>query len=262
MSTTIMNEVSNLLNKMQGITLSEMDHVKLMRRRDTKYVIPAITLPSILNDIKNQYRILEIEEKRMHSYQTLYYDTPMFTMYQAHHNHRLNRYKIRVRKYLTSDDTFLEVKFKNNKGETQKKRIEQSLKKSISDATSIAFLDKNSPYSRHEIEPALENSFHRITLVNKVKPERVTIDLGLMFSNLNGENSMEVPNLSVIEIKRDLEAGNSEIINVLNQRRLKAQGFSKYCMGTALVNKTVRTNLFKEKMRRIGKFEKNMVVNF
>jgi len=258
-----MNKLTDLLNNMQAINLNEMDHVKLMRRRDTKYVIPTIKLPSILNDIKNQYRILEIDKKRIHPYQTLYYDTPMFSMYQAHHNHRLNRYKIRERKYLTSDDTFLEIKFKNNKGETQKKRIKYSFKKTMrDDVRSSAFLYLNSPYSRDEIEPALENSFHRITLVNKVKPERVTIDLGLMFSKSKEEDSLEVPNLVVIEIKRDLDAGNSEIVDVLQERRLKSQGFSKYCMGTALVNKTVRTNLFKAKMRRIGKFEKNMVANF
>ena len=44
-------------------------------------------------------------------------------MYLAHQNGRVIREKIRVRTYVSSGLTFLEVKNKNNKGRTDKKRI-------------------------------------------------------------------------------------------------------------------------------------------
>ena len=45
-------------------------------------------------------------------------------MFHNHHNGKLNRYKIRFRDYINTKNSFLEVKFKTNKGETIKSRQE------------------------------------------------------------------------------------------------------------------------------------------
>ena len=55
---------------------------------------------------------------------TLYFDTPDRQMYAEHQRGRKNRQKIRVRRYESSGVSFLEVKRKNNKGRTDKKRME------------------------------------------------------------------------------------------------------------------------------------------
>ena len=60
--------------------------------------------------------------KLIHDYKSLYYDTEDWKFYLDHHNGRVNRNKIRFREYVGSKLTFLEIKLKNNKGKTIKKR--------------------------------------------------------------------------------------------------------------------------------------------
>ena len=59
----------------------------------------------------------------LYNFGGLYFDTDDYEMYRMHHAGRTVREKIRVRTYLDSLDTFLEVKNKNNHGRTKKKRI-------------------------------------------------------------------------------------------------------------------------------------------
>lgn len=251
MSLAISSDIQCVLNSMNPTSLEAMNHVKLMRRRDTKFVVPTNGLVDILELIKDDYLVLEMGGECMHPYETVYYDTPHFEMYYAHHNRRLNRYKVRARKYVQSGHSFLEVKFKNNKGETVKTRRESAMEIDTHEDNKL-FLDVNSPYGLDQISPALRNQFLRITLVSKHRPERVTLDVGLSFSLPNGENEITLPHTSIIEVKRDLDGGASDIVSALIAKRYKAQGFSKYCMGTVMINNKVRYNLFKQKVRKLG----------
>ena len=116
-------EITTYLNKnFESITLSEMDNVKLMNRTDTKFAFSANYLPEILSRMRNFYKVLEIDNERVHSYRSLYYDTDDRKFYLDHHNQRVNRNKVRFREYVGSKLTYLEIKHKNNKGKTIKKR--------------------------------------------------------------------------------------------------------------------------------------------
>ena len=100
-----------------------MDEVALMERVDDKYTISYEELKNILDNISNEYFCLEIDGKRSFSYQTEYLDTSENILFKNHQNGKLNRYKIRFRDYIESKKTFLEIKFKCNKGVTKKTRI-------------------------------------------------------------------------------------------------------------------------------------------
>lgn len=114
---------NELLQLFQPISLEEMDKVAFMNRVDTKYVFNSMQLKDILQEASKQYRILEVNSVRQHLYDSLYFDTPDYQMYYWHLYKRLNRYKIRFRKYVNSNGlTFLEIKFKDNKEKTYKKR--------------------------------------------------------------------------------------------------------------------------------------------
>ncbi len=98
---------------------------KLMKRTDTKFVFPSILLPAILDNLSPTYRILEVDNNvRLQHYQTLYFDTPDFQLYQQHHNGQRDRFKLRVRSYLNSEINYLEVKKKDNHNVTRKSRVE------------------------------------------------------------------------------------------------------------------------------------------
>jgi len=249
------NLIDELLCQMDTITLEEMDHVRLMRRRDVKYVVPKSVVHNILGKVAAKYRVLDIDGLRMQDYHTRYYDTPSRHMYHQHHNRRLNRYKIRLRKYTNSNLTFLEIKFKNNRGETIKKRICSEKETSISGISSDIFISENSPYSTGEIYPALLNNFKRITLVHKTSPERLTIDVNLSFSGVDIIDFKEFHGLAVIEIKRDRDAKHSDMISQLRREHYQSMGFSKYCIGTAILMPDVKKNLFRQRIRQVQKLE-------
>ena len=117
-----MNEISKITASFSPIKLAEMDNVKLMSRSDTKFAFKFSKLPELLNQMMPFYKVLEINGKFIHDYKSLYFDTDDRKFYLDHHNGRVNRNKVRFREYVGSDLTFLEIKRKNNKGKTIKKR--------------------------------------------------------------------------------------------------------------------------------------------
>jgi hypothetical protein len=107
-------------------------------------------------------------------------------MYYAHHNRKLNRHKMRVRNYLATGESFLEVKFRSNKGRSEKTRIVSENITGHPEKFPEGFISQNSPYSPGELNNKLETSFERITLLNKNQRERITIDQNLSYK-VNGE---------------------------------------------------------------------------
>ncbi len=238
-----------IINNFNSISLDEMNSVKLMNRVDTKFVTTVPRLVRLLEMAQSDYRVQEIEGKRSSSYTTLYYDTPSLEMYMSHHNGCLGRQKVRVRRYLDSGLTFLEVKNKNNHRRTRKKRIAIT-DLGIDGEEKREFLQGLCWYDIDTLQPALRNWFNRITLVNVGKTERVTIDTGLRFENLTCGVERSLQQAVIIELKRD---GNvaSPLLTMLRDLRIQPHGFSKYCIGTALTNPLVKQNRLKEKIHYV-----------
>jgi hypothetical protein len=243
--------IKDIISNYQGISLKDMDAVKLLNRIDTKYILSADLLPHILEQVKPYYRVLDIEDERIFSYNSLYYDTKDNRMYLAHHNGRLNRHKIRFREYVSSKLCFLEIKYKIKGTRTIKHRtMTDTIENSLS-SDSIAYITKHTPFANLSLEPKIHTDFSRMTLVSNELTERVTIDLELMFRQ-NGE-SRDVGNVVIIELKRDGTAGVSNLIDVLNHYGVYPKGFSKYCIGRALLENDLKYNNFKERILTINK---------
>lgn len=244
-------EISEVARLFTPIGLENMNRVKLMNRTDTKYWFHQDLLPEILDAVRKEYFILEIEGKNLLPYSTVYFDTQNDNMYLNHHNGRLNRYKVRRRKYLVSGISFLEVKFKTNKGKTHKSRIATGeLYEDFKDGE-VTFLNDNTPYDAEGLEPVLSNAFSRITLVNKNFKERCTIDLNLQFKA--GFNEQNVENLVIVEIKSERKAEASALTDALKERHIHTSGFSKYCVGRALTDPSLKRNRLKQKLRILEK---------
>jgi hypothetical protein len=239
------------LNKLVPISLAEIDDSKvgLMHRVDTKYLLNTEELSLILESLPSDYKILEVENARISRYETLYFDTEDKQFYLAHHNKRANRFKVRVRWYVENNLFFLEVKEKTNKKITLKKRIQLPFF-----AEDLAQLKGTIPADLLPLEEIrlkaqLKTIFRRITLVNPVLKERVTIDLDLHLKNSETENEMSCDDLVIVELKRDKEnANNSPIIELMKTLHIKEAGFSKYSVGTALIRDDVKKNTFKSRL--------------
>jgi hypothetical protein len=246
--TTNPDDWAALLEDMQTITLAEMEGIRLMDRVDSKYVASTALLPQLLAAMRPSFRVQINDGLRIAHYATQYFDTPDLAMFLMHQNGKLNRQKIRIRSYLDSDLSFLEVKNKNNKGRTHKRRIPAE----GAWAEEEGFLQENSLFDVGQLEPSLANRFYRMTFVNYKATERITIDTQLSFSNYRTGDTRTLNQLMIIELKQDgLQA--SDFRDLLLRFRIKKTGFSKYCMGTALTNSRVKANRFKSQWAKINK---------
>ena len=250
-------ELNSALLQLSPISLKELDRVKLQNRTDTKFVFNANLLPAILTEISAFYSILEIDGKRTNSYKTLYYDTKDLRSYIQHHNGKANRIKVRFRKYIESDLNFLEVKFKNNKGRTIKARTKKNKIETNTSADSKQFIldHSHSFFKGDELTPVLWNNFTRLTLAHKTLNERLTIDLNLGFESFNKDYSKNIDHIIIAEVKQEKASVNSDFIRVIRKRHIRKSSMSKYCVGTALLNKDLKQNNFKERILKINKLK-------
>ena len=245
-----------LWQQMPTITLDEMSAIKLMNRIDTKFVLDDERCLELLQRAVGEYSVQIIDDIRACRYETLYYDTADYDMYRCHHNQQLTRQKIRTRTYVESKITFIEVKNKTNKGRTKKKRIrlpEEYFARVADHAPAAEFLTERANYAPEEVMPALKTSFDRITLVNKARTERLTIDMNLRFENVRGKKGeVGLDGLVIVELKQDGMC-HSPMKDILLDLRVKPMKVSKYMLGTVLSDAEVKRNRYKAKVRLIEK---------
>lgn len=243
------------LDSYEPISLDQMEGSKLMDRIDSKYVTTLVKLDDVLRMASDHYRILYTGGLPVQTYDTLYFDTPDRQMYLMHHNGRLTRTKVRTRTYVNTGESFLEIKRKNNHGRTKKKRIRipgDIFEKPFQDDASNTFLQEKTIYKGSELSPALSTGFKRITLVGKEGGERITIDFELAFHNFRNGADVTLGPAVIMELKR---SGNiqSPMTDILSQLRIHPLRISKYCIGSALTDPSLKQNRFKNKIRNINK---------
>ena len=244
------------LEALAPITLEEMESVKLMNRIDTKYLTDEATLLEILRDAaRTGYRVLVTDGSRIGPYDSVYFDTEGLKMFSDHHNRRLRRQKVRTRAYVNSGDAFLEIKRKNNRGRTKKKRTGipiQELPDFRADADACRYLSDHSDFEAGQLRPTLETLFKRITLVNPARTERITIDTRLCFKNFRTGLETTLQDAVIIELKQDGHAA-SPMKGILLDHRVKPARLSKYCIAVTLTDPSAKSNRFKVKVRLIEK---------
>ncbi len=237
-------EIERITTHFPVVMLDEIRAYALQDRVDTKYLIRLMDLPALLNELSDSCSILEVESHKISGYRTLYLDTPAFTFYHDHHNGKRPRFKIRMREYLSSGQTFLEIKRKENGLRTVKNRVEISQIREYLTPHMQNFLSENYPGEVHSLQPALWNTFDRITLVNNNTFERLTIDTGLYFFNMI--NTLQLSHLAVVELKQSDFSRESLIVQTLKHQGYQPISFSKYCTGIATLRTDVKRNRFKK----------------
>jgi len=245
--------IEKSLNQFKTISLEDINEVSLMNRIDVKFVFSKSKLIQILSELSSFYHVLTINNIQIQEYSSLYYDTIDRLFFLQHHNNRVNRYKIRFRKYVDSGLTFLEIKLKNNKGKTIKNRMR------VNDIPMVLSSDQKE-YIKESIgkelilTPQHWINFHRITFVNKSHTERLTIDLDLNFSNNSIHGSFE--NVIIAEIKKERSSQSSKFTYIAKKYHILPTKLSKYCMSTIDLNPSVKHNRFKKKVLLINKIKK------
>ncbi len=230
-----------------------MGEVKLMNRTDTKFVFRVINLEKLLEKMQAFYKVLEVNDERIQTYKSLYFDTEDRKFYIDHHNSRVNRNKIRFREYVGSGLTFLEIKLKNNKGKTIKKRMRAA---KISEKLS----SEQKEYIEKIIGKKLEVSakqwinFSRLTFVHKTQKERLTIDINLSFEN--EKESGDLRDIVIAEVKQERMSRKSDFMRIAKEMSILPMRLSKYCISTMQLWQNIKQNRFKKKQLFINKLKK------
>lgn len=249
-----MLEINQILHSFEAIDLEAISDARLMDRIDTKFAFKRSDLAMILNQLQDSFYVLEINDKRIGAYQSLYFDSEGFQFYHDHHNAKIHRFKVRFRKYVDSELYFLEVKEKI-KGRVSKKRIqvtrfEEELTSDEKDFVNTVI------GSQKELKPQLWNSYNRITLVSKDKKDRLTLDLDLSFSWEEEEKKFD--DIIIAELKQENLNRSSPFFKLMRRLGIRPYRLSKYCIGTIELHakQEIKYNRFKRKLLKLKGLQK------
>lgn len=251
-----------VLNQFASHGLDDLDNAKLMNRVDSKFVLPIAFLPDLLLQLQSHYSILEINGSRISNYNNQYFDTPNLSLYQDHHNGKLNRYKLRRRRYVDTDTEFLEVKLKNNQKRTIKTRIKLSRKEGEY-ARCTQFVNEQMKGIGTNLDISQQSGYQRIALANEAQAERLTLDFDLWYQNRRGNKHVKLPGFFIAELKQHKKSKRSPFYQLMSANHIFPTTFSKYCVGCALLyNNDIKTNRFKPILSRIEKYNKIEFTSF
>lgn len=246
------------LDQFEAHTLADLDKASLMNRVDTKFIVPVVKLPEIFKQLRGHYTVLEIAGRRCFRYQSVYFDTENLLFYNMHHRGRLNRHKVRLRRYVDSDSQFLEVKFKNNKKRTIKNRIELDNINELDLSHYQTFLEQVGLPQNLKLHPCLTSNYERIAFASEARGERLTIDLNLENEYLSNREraKTQLDKLAIVELKQSQIDRSSPFFQIVRAMGIRPSGFSKYCMGMTLTqqhNGLIKSNRFKPILSRIDR---------
>lgn len=238
--------VLSALKGFDTIGLAELDDSLFKNRYDTKYLFPGDLLGPILGKLADTYRVLKIGSRYIQDYESLYFDNKEFKFYLDHQNGKLNRHKVRFRKYRDSGLDFIEVKFKNNKRQTSKWRKEISRARYLGGVLleqDTRFISSFFRVSPGPLLPRFTVAYSRLALVHKDEQERLTIDLDLSYKKENVEK--KIKNLSIAEVKQESLRQDSDFFKLMHGLRITPMRFSKYCFGIYQFFPFLKHNRFK-----------------
>jgi hypothetical protein len=239
------------------LSLDELNSkAAMLERRDNKYVVNKDTLMHFLSDVGDHFDVLNIKGIEQFSYDTSYYDSEQHDCYHHHHQGRRRRCKVRIRTYREARLTYLEVKLKDKRGQTVKRRMKTSgeVAQTLSDEqqcfVGYCYRELYGDSLVITFKRVLDMTYRRSTLVARAGGERMTIDCQLRFFDTSGEIQLD-DDIYIVETKSSNGNGIADkYLRTLHQH--PANRCSKYCTGLAMLHSTLPHNKFKSTLVRMG----------
>lgn len=242
--------------RLDAHNLEAQNDVALLNRVDSKYLLSLEQLDQILEDASSEYSVLEIDDHRVFTYQNTYFDSPSLRYFRHHHSGKLNRHKIRYRRYAETDKEYFEIKFKTNKKRTIKHReLLGTLDTAAQDSQDFAELHIDADEVA-TLQAVLHVNYRRLSLVDKAGTQRVTIDLDLRFGRVGGSELIHIPDLVIAELKQEKMAHRGFFENLMRSAGANKSNFSKYCVGCCLTaDGPLKKNRFLPTLKRLQEYQ-------
>jgi hypothetical protein len=223
---------------------------ELQTRVDRKYVVPLDVCTIALDRMGDQLSVLQIGDLRLFRYESVYFDTPELAAYRQHAHGRRRRVKIRTRAYLDSGECLLEFKSVGARGETIKERYPYPLAwrhHLDAEAHALALERLGHTMSTPTLRRVLTTTYHRSTLVDPARGNRVTCDVNLQFENHAGQRYGPLEGVVVLESKT--VGSDSPIDYALRRLGSRPVSLSKYCVGMAVLDPRLPANRWNRELR-------------
>jgi hypothetical protein len=221
-----------------------VEHAALMHRTDRKYIAPVEAVAALIAEISDTHRVLQIKGRHYTTYRTLYFDTVDFESAKAHIQRRRKRWKVRSRLYVEDQLCRVEVKTKDNRGNTVKvmgiSEPERYGTLTGEDRDFVEFHLSDFPETDvADLVPATEICYSRATLSDLEAGTRVTIDWGLTAHLENGDVWLD-DQIALVETKGP--AALSRVDHTLYQLGVRPRGFSKYVTAASSLVPDIASN--------------------
>lgn len=259
-----MEKINAILNDFQALTLTELNaSASFLKRIDRKFILPVDDLLKILEKLQNKFQILEIGGHKVFSYDNIYMDNEDYLFYNQHEAWEDKRSKVRTRLYKEANMAFFEFKQKEA-GITSKYRYEFPTeehgemtkgKKRFFEWVwqSMYNGDPKAP----KLTPSLNTRYKRITLVDRILWERVTIDLNISTKDLRDSDGkrIKLKDVAIIESKSlDDECYTVNLLKKFGYEQ--AHPCSKYAIGLINAKKVKSKTSFENTLKKIKKITK------
>lgn len=264
----MMPTYTNELKTFDTISLTELNaKASYLKRIDKKYLLNVNQFADILNELKKDFKVLEIKGKKIFSYDNIYMDSDDYLFYNQHQDRKNSRTKVRTRYYIDSNLAYFEYKQKIN-WVTNKYRYEfPSEEHGFMTKGKKRFFEWvwQSNYNGEiapKITPSIQTKYKRITLVSNDGSERLTIDFAIKTNNLRDKKSKEVnlKNLVIIESKSlGDECKSTEIME--KHSITEAKSCSKYSLWVVYSGLAKKFDTFKETMEKIKQIRLDTMKN-
>lgn len=229
---------------------------EMLERLDNKYIVDAATIERALPLLCDAFDVLEIDGRRAFAYENCYFDGPGWQSYFDHHRGKRIRAKVRMRRYVEAGLCFVEVKLKDKRGITVKRRLAcdpaafGALDVAAQAHVEAAYRDLYGLAFPHGLGRSLDTLYTRTTLVAKAGGERLTIDSGIAFRADARSHAVD-DRLFIVETKSVNGNGIADrILRALHQHPVPH--CSKYCAGMALLRDGLKHNNFNAALRKLG----------
>jgi VTC domain len=217
-----------------AVSLAELDErAALLKRVDVKYVVTPDQLDGLIDALRDDHDVLEIDGLRRFPYETVYFDTAELRSFCEHAAGAAPRFKARTRCYVAAGDCVFEVKVKTVEGETDKHQREHAAAADELDAADLEHLTSTLEAAGIEpparLETVLRTRFERATLAHREGSARATIDFGVTLERPDGEAVRIRDGLILVESKS--EDGNAPADRALRELDARVVSLSKYRTG-------------------------------
>jgi hypothetical protein len=244
------DEIPHILTRFGEASSDLLQARTLQQRVDRKYALMLRRLPSLLETLCADYRIVTAAGRSVAQYETVYFDTADRQTYHDHRRGRLPRHKVRLRHHLDRRCSFLEIKSKRAGGCTTKARLELPFGQRELNGEARRFIGAHCPIPVTLLQPCVSLTFRRVTLLSVRLEERVTLDWQLEFRAAN--RRVALSNVAIAEVKQRRYSNREGAVRALRESRIREQRVSKYCLAAACLM-PLKMNALKPTLRALEK---------